>query len=166
MKGFIIISALLLTILQLKAQNHIDGFLHDLSIENFKLNSTLNDLKKDEILNKNLVFYDKNGDISSYQLFKINNVFITKTYGFEGARFYFKKDTLVRIEFSKFNDSDDKLFEKTYAQLKAKYGESHIRLSAKNKLYKSYEWRYKDDYLIAMPLKTSFMIIYGNKFEK
>jgi hypothetical protein len=163
LKKIVLIPFILLLTLNVKAQNHISGFLSDLSIKDFKLNSTLSELKKNEKLNENLIFHSKNGDISRYMVFEKNHEIFGTSNDFYGANFFFIHDTLVRIEFMNFNDPNggEQRFEKVRNELKYKYGNPTRVASKKNKLYYTYQWRSKDNYLIAMPLRPYFLIIYG-----
>lgn len=157
MKRFLIIICLLLPIFQVKAQNHINTFLTDLSIKDFKLNSTLVDIQKNKRINSGLTFFAKEDNVSMYILKdqKINLFDLGTTEAFLN----FENGKLKKMSFEVLGDLDDGIFERMHKLFESKYGKP-VSLPTKNNLYKIHVWKEGDNELILKPLKISFMIIF------
>jgi hypothetical protein len=161
LKRLIIISFALIIVLQAKAQKHINSFLSDLGISDYKLNSTLNEFKKNKKLN-HLGFVAREDSRSSYLLNnqKINFFDVSDV---DEAFLDFEGDKLKEVGFEVLGDLDDGKFEQTYQMLILKYGDPVTSYPVKNSSYKTYIWSQGENRLILRPLKISFLVKFGEQ---
>jgi len=162
LKQAVMITLLTLSIININAQGKLNEFLADeLSIKDYKLNTTLSEFKKIKRLNDNLsigmyeyntaTFILKNQNINFLGLVYLDKVIL----GFDNNKL---NSAVFEVEWNLV----DIRFEKTYDILRAKYGEP-ISHSNKNSSYKTYVWDDGVSNILLKHLKTSFLINYSRR---
>ena len=151
------------------AQQQSDHFLAEVfGINNFKINSTLQDVQKDRQVAENLSFFRKIDNMAVYDL-KVQQINLPGLHQLDRLAF----DTLeLTFENNKLHGADlympapfrDEVFKKAWDQFNSKYGQALIVDQKKSK-YKKYVWNLGSNELTLRPDAEGLLIHYASKIS-
>ncbi len=142
-----------------------DFFNDILAIKEFKINSTLTDVKNQKAIGHNLSMFSKENEQSTY-FTKDENIVLNGIGSFDDATLMFENDKLSNITLELIDEGFGWQYKQAYQKFKAFYGEPETKPSKTNPAYSVYTWHEGDIELKLRPLKISFLISYGRKIEQ
>jgi hypothetical protein len=150
-----------------KAQQRADRFLADMfGINNFKINSTLQDIQNDKEVGGNLSFRHKIDNEAIYfladQQVNLPGLKPLDRLEFNKLGLTFENNKLRDVELYVPVRFMELVFEKTCDQFNAKYGHFVI-VDKKNSSYKKYVWNLGTNELVIDTYAKSFVVHYASK---
>jgi hypothetical protein len=156
---------LLVMSFQVKAQQSIDNFLTDvLSVKDFKLNTSLSDLKKNGNTKDHFFVFEKEDNSILVQL-KKSSINLLGLQSIEMVNLIFIDEKLNYIDFDILGNPANGIYEKTFENFKTRYGVP-VTSSVVDNPFKKYTWTTSKSKLTLRPnMNRSFSIIFSNNIQ-